>query len=149
MIATDSLKVAGKIKTDKTFSLSELEAFPTVSITDITITNPKGEVKGIAKGLKGFLFKDLLNKIEILADTPKKLNEFYFVLIASDGYKVVFSWNELFNTQTGNTTFIVTESEGKKLNEMNDRILVVSTKDFITGRRYIKGLEKINVEQIK
>jgi hypothetical protein len=43
--------------------------------------------------VKGVLLKDILIKVEIDAETPKVLSEYYFVCIASDNYKVVFSWN--------------------------------------------------------
>ena len=64
-------------------------------------------------------------------------DRFYFVFIASDGYRVVFSWNEIYNTETGNNFFIVTEMEGKKLYDVDQRIIFISTADLKTGRRYI------------
>ncbi|MBK9592619.1 MAG: hypothetical protein IPO32_14365 [Crocinitomicaceae bacterium] len=67
------------------------------------------------------------------------MNEFYFIFTASDGYKVVFSWNEIYNSHAGNQFFILTEMEGKKIGEMNQRIVFISTADLQTGRRYIKG----------
>ena len=76
-------------------------------------------------------------------------DRFYFVFIASDGYRVVFSWNEIYNTETGNNFFIVTEMEGKKLYDVDQRIIFISTADLKTGRRYIKGLEKIEVRQLE
>ena len=76
-------------------------------------------------------------------------SKIYFVFKASDGYKVVFSWNEIYNTDSGNNFFIVTELEGKKLKELEQRIMFISTADLKTGRRYIKGLEKIEVRQVE
>jgi hypothetical protein len=91
----------------------------------------------------------LLASILYVYDKPKFLNEFFFVFIASDGYRVIFSWNEIYNTETGNNFFIVTEMEGKKLKYLGQRILFISTGDLKTGRRYIKGLEKIEVRQLE
>ena len=67
--------------------------------------------------------------------------------MASDGYKVVFSWNKIYNT--GNNFFIVTELEGKKLRELDQRIVFISTADLKTGRRYINGLTKIEVKRVE
>jgi hypothetical protein len=39
--------------------------------------------------------------------------------------------------------------EGKKLKYLGQRILFISTGDLKTGRRYIKGLEKIEVRQLE
>jgi hypothetical protein len=69
--------------------------------------------------------------------------------VASDNYKVVFSWNELFNTRTGETVYVLTEVDGKPASSTNDRITLVSASDMATGRRFVKGLDKIIVERVK
>ena len=144
-----TLKIEGKIKAEKTFSITELDTFATVAIADQTLYNHKGEVKSTVKNMKGVLLKTVLESIEFDYDKPKELNEFYFVLVATDGYKVVFSWNEIYNTEAGNSFYIVTEMEGKKMKDMEQRILFISTADLKSGRRYIKALEKIQVKRVQ
>ncbi len=68
---------------------------------------------------------------------------------ATDGYKVVFSWNEIYNAEAGNNFFILTEMDGKRIEKMDQRILFISIADFQTGRRFIKGLEKIAVKRME
>lgn len=146
---TDSLQVTGKIKNPTIFTLANLDTFPKTAIKDQIIYSHNGEVKDTLTGMSGITLKNLLASIKYIYDKPKFLNEFYFVFIASDGYRVVFSWNEIYNTETGNNFFIVTEMEGKKLKDLVQRILFISTADLKTGRRYIKGLEKIEVRQLE
>ena len=145
---TNQFAISGKVKAELKFTLADLESYETKAIPDIVVTNNSGEVKSTAKGMKGILLKTILDKLEFPIEKPKELNEFYFTFIASDGYKAVFSWNEIFNTETGNNIYIVTEKDGKKLKEMEERILIVTTTDFKTGRRHIKGLEKIIVSRV-
>jgi len=71
------------------------------------------------------------------------------VFTATDGYKVVFSWNEIYNAEAGNNFFILTEMDGKRIEKMDQRILFISIADFQTGRRFIKGLEKIEVKRVE
>ena len=146
---TDSLQVTGKIKNPTVYTLADLDTFPKTAIKDQIIYNHNGEVKDTLTGMSGIPLKTLLASIIYVYDKPKFLNEFYFVFIASDGYRVVFSWNEIYNTETGNNFFIVTEMEGQKLKDLGQRILFISTADLKTGRRYIKGLEKIDVRQLE
>jgi len=146
---TDSLQVTGKIKNPTVFTLADLDTFPKTAIKDQIIYNHNGEVKDTLTGMSGIPLKTLLASIQYVYDKPKFLNEFYFVFIASDGYRVVFSWNEIYNTETGNNFYIVTEMEGKRLNDLGQRILFISTGDLKTGRRYIKGLEKIEIRQLE
>jgi hypothetical protein len=62
---------------------------------------------------------------------------------------VVFSWNELFNNPLGKSVFLVTAEGGKNLQQMTDRLLVITTSDIHTGRRYIKSVEKIIIKRFE
>jgi hypothetical protein len=95
------------------------------------------------------LLKDISEKAGIDVSSPKLLSEFYFTCIASDNYKVVFSWNEIFNSAIGAQVMIITESNGQKGDQMEDRIALLSPSDRATGRRYVKGLQKIVIGQVK
>src|SRR5882672_1763911 len=147
--STTSFTVSGEVVSPLTVSISDLKKWKEVAIGDLVITNHLGEKKSEAKGLKGILLKDILQTVEIKSESPKVLSEYYFVFAASDGYKVVYSWNELFNTSVGDSVYLITEKNGKSITEMDDSILVVSTKDFKTGRRNVKGLSSIEVMRVK
>lgn len=146
---TNSFSISGKIKYEKVITLNELDSFQTKHINDQLIYNHKGELKDTLKALRGIPIKAIFNQLEYIYDKPKTLNEFYFVFIASDGYKVVFSWNEIYNTSAGDNFFIISEMGGKKLQDLDQRIIFLSTADLKSGRRYIKGLERIEVRQVE
>jgi len=146
---TENFSIEGKVKKSLTVSLVDLSSYKSYSIDSIVITNHLGERRSTLKNVKGVLLKDILSKVEIDAETPKVLSEYYFVCIASDNYKVVFSWNEIFNSATGNSVYILTGHDGKPASALDNRIALVSPKDEMTGRRYVKGLQKIVVERVK
>ena len=146
--STDHFTVSGKTKNTITFNAVDLAKLESIVIPDVTITNHLGEKKSVAKSLKGILLTTVLSKIELDNDNAKTLSEFYFICIASDGYKVTFSWNELYNNPVGEHTYIVTQKDDKSVTDMKERILLISTTDFKTGRRYVKGLEKIIVARV-
>ena len=108
---------------------------------------------GVAKNnlsrLKGVSLKDVLSTIALDAENPKILSEFYFVFVATDNYKIVFSWNEIFNTETGNNMYIITEEGGRKIREMYTRIPIICTTDFKAGRRDLKNLQKVIVARVQ
>ena len=93
--------------------------------------------------------KDLIAKTTLNEDKLKLFSEYYFTCIASDGYKVVFSWNKLFNTQIGEQAMIITEEEGNNAETMGDRIALISPMDSATGRRYVQNLQEIKVDRVK
>ncbi|HXU25665.1 MAG TPA: molybdopterin-binding protein [Bacteroidia bacterium] len=146
---TNQFTITGKIKTELKFTIADINMYPLVTIKDVPLTNHLGEVKETLHNLKGIALKPLLEKIEFLTDTPKELSQFYLTFIASDGYKVVYSWNEIFNSETGNNLFIITEKDGKQLTYSEDRILTITTTDFKTGRCYLKALDKIIVSRVE
>lgn len=146
--STDVVTIAGLVEKEITIGIPEISARQSQSISDVVITNHLGEPRATAKGLKGVLIKELLATASLKAESPKVLSEFYFTFIASDGYAAVYSWNELFNSPTGDHCYLITEKEGKKLADMPDRMLVITPSDFKTGRRFIKGLSRIVVARI-
>ena len=146
---TEKFSIEGKVKKGMAVYLADLSTYKTYSMDSIVITNHLGERKSTLKNVKGILLKDVLGKVEIEAEAPKVLSEYYFVCIATDNYKVVFSWNEIFNSATGKSVYILTGHDGKPASALDNRIALVSPKDEMTGRRYVKGLQKIVVERVK
>ena len=147
--ATENFTIEGKVKKGLTISLADLSSYKSYSIDSIVITNHLGERRSTLKKVKGVLLKDILDKVEIDSETPKVLSEYYFDCMASDNYKVVFSWNEIFNNDTGRSVYIITSVDGKPASTLDSRIALVAPKDQMTGRRYVKGLQKIVVERVK
>ena len=146
---TDSLFVTGKIKNPLIFTLADLDTFPKTVIKTPITSSQNREAKDTLTGMSGIPIKTLLKSIQYIYDESKQLNEFYFVFVASDGYRVVFSWNELYTSNTGNNFFIVTEIDGKKLQDLEQRIFFIPNTDLQRGNRKIKGLKTIEVRQIE
>lgn len=144
---TNAFTVTGKVKKPLTFTLADIQKLPAKNLPDVLITNHLGEPRGTARQLQGVLVKDILIHMELDEDNPKFFSEFYFVFTAIDQYKVVYSWNEIFNSATGDNLYLITARDGKKLDEMDERILILTPTDFKTGRRHIKGLSTIEVKR--
>lgn len=144
---TTAFTVTGEIVQELQVQIEDLEEFEEHTIGDFVMTNHKGEQKSIEYDVKGVLLKDILSVLKFLVEKPNELRAFYFVFIASDGYTVVFSWNELFNGPAGEHTFLVTEMNGSPIADLEERILCITTLDDQTGRRHIQGLDTIDVRR--
>lgn len=144
---TTSFIISGEVKAHVSVSLTEFSKYAEVPMGDITITNHLGEKKSEQKLLKGILLKDILKTVEIKNENPRVLSEYYFVCKSSDGYKVVYSWNEIFNSSAGESVYLVTSKNGQSVKEMKETILMISPKDYMTGRRYLKSLSTIEVKR--
>ena len=146
---SEEFRIVGAIKKEVTIHISDLVRRPQDNLGDVVVRNHRGEPKDTIHGLKGILLKTLLDSVELKVEKPKEYSEFYICLVASDGYKNVYSWNELFNTEVGNHVYVVTEMDGKSLSEMEQRILVLSLADVNTGRRHLKALSKIEFKKVE
>jgi hypothetical protein len=145
-VTSDTLKVSGKIKKEMTYTLSDLDTFKKTNLGDMKFLDSK-EMKYDAGNVKGILLKDLFSKIEFQPENHKAINKFYLVFEAPDGFKVVFSYNEIFHPQGSANLYLVTDYDGKNLENMDERILIISCNDLKTGHKFIKGVDKIIVKE--
>ena len=141
-----SILVTGKVKKDRTISLAEIRALPILNLGNVN-TSCSSRRKEESKNVKVVLLKALLDSVRFDAESPRLLNQFYFKFVATDGYTLVYSFNEIYNTETGNHLFVVVEKDGKPLEEIENRILILTTSDLKQGARNMKHLEKIVVCQ--
>jgi len=125
-------------------TVADLLKYSKHTIDSIQITNHLKEYRSTIKNIQGVLLKDVLSKVSFKEKSPKVLSEYYIVCVAEDGYKVVFSWNEIFNTSVGDSVLIIPEIEGRP----KDGISTLSPSDFATGRRYVKTLKTILLKKI-
>ena len=146
---TKTITVEGAIAKPLVIKFDDLKAFKSRSIDSLQILNHKQEYKSTLKGIKGVLLKDVLAKAEFSVNSPKVLSEFYLVCIADDGYKVVFSWNELFNSPTGDQILVVNEVNGVSSISQKEGIILLTPTDKATGRRYVKNFSKVSIQQVK
>jgi hypothetical protein len=145
---TLSFSINGQVKNESVITMDSLNSYPVKVIGDIKVTDHLGTFKHEDDQLKGVLLKDILSHTLLDANSPKLYSRFYFTCVGNDGYAVVYSWNELFNTEVGNHVFIIMEKNGVKVDKMPESIQMTSTSDFKTGRRYLHNLDKIIVSEV-
>lgn len=145
---THQFTISGNVQKESVITMDSLNSYPLKDIGNIKVTDHTGNFKHGDEDLKGVLLKDILNHSQLNA-TPHLFSQFYFVCTGSDGYKVVYSWNELFNTGIGDHVYIVLEKNGKKIADLPESLQMVSMLDQKTGRRYLPNLDKIVVEHAK
>lgn len=148
-VPSSAVTVSGEIKAPFSFTLESIAKLPTLMFDSIPIFNHAMQKRNVFHQVKGVPLKSVLKDIQFTDDNPKNFSEYYFVCTASDGYKVVFSWNELFNTKSGEQAIVITGKNGEDETLAADRIALLFTGDMATGRRYVKSLEKILVLKAK
>jgi hypothetical protein len=142
---TNKFSIGGKVKNASVITMDSLKQYTIQTIGDIKVTDHTGGFKHQDDKLKGILIKDVLSHTTFDVSGPKLLSTLYFVFIGADGYKVVYSWNELYNTEVGNHVYILMEKNGVKAADMKESLQMTSMMDIKTGRRYLHNLDKVIV----
>jgi hypothetical protein len=103
---------------------------------------------GKIESLSGVLLRDILEQAKVVAPGHNDVKKMIIVATASDDYKVVFSWTEVFNSPVGEGVIVFFERNGRPLADDEGHIAMISTKDLRTGPRHVKWLSGIEVRKI-
>jgi len=146
-VPTKSFTIGGLVETQSVITMDTLNRLPLQSVGDVAVTNHLGEFRHKDVNVKGVLLKDVLAHTVLRSASPKLLSRLYFTCIGSDGYKVVYSWNELYNTTVGDHVYIIMEKNGVRSATLPENIQMCSSTDLKTGRRYLQNLAQIVVNE--
>jgi len=147
-LVTEVITVTGVVKHPLVLRVDDLKKFPVKTAKGLQMTCLDGANKGRMPMLRGALLRDILTKAELDAPGHNDVKRMIIVATASDGYKVVFSWAEVFNSSQADGMIVYYEKNGQPIGNDEGRIAMVSTKDIKTGPRHVKWLKTIEVKRI-
>lgn len=145
---TENVSITGAVENKLVLSVSDLRKFPPQQIGRLPMICQTGANVGKLENLKGVLLRDILVKASVISTSHNDVKKMAVIATASDGYKVVFSWTELFNSPIGDGVIVFFEKDGLPLADDEGRIAMVSTKDIRTGPRHVKWLQGIEVRKV-
>lgn len=145
---TKRLAITGVVEHPVTLTVDDLGKFPPQQVGEMPVVCQSGANLGKLENLKGVLLRDILDKAGIVSKGHNDVKKMVVIATASDDYKVVFSWSEIFNSPIGDGVIVFFERNGKPLADDEGRIAMVSTKDIRTGPRHVKWLQGIEVKKI-
>ncbi|MFN3709718.1 MAG: molybdopterin-dependent oxidoreductase [Alishewanella aestuarii] len=146
---TSTLQVSGHVEQPLQLTVAQLAAeFALHQDGNFPLICQSGANKGKLEHFKGVLLRDILSRAKIISREHNELKKIVIIATASDDYKAVFSWNELFNSELGEGVLVFFEKNGAQLNDFEGKIALVSSKDIRTGPRHVRWLKQIDVVKI-
>ena len=142
------VRINGRVRKPLVLSMEELCAMETEVLEDLFIVCGSGDPKGCIGSCRGVLLEDLIRRAEVIKEEHDDTKKMFLVASADDGYKVVFSWQEIFNSPVGGGVLILLEKDGKPLDQERKRVDLISAQDYFMGSRYVKGLTNIEVAMV-
>lgn len=140
------IEVKGDVENNLILTVDSLKQMKTVTIHDFKVVCSMGMTKKVDKTCTGVLLKDILEKAKLKQMNHKERN-FYIVARATDNYKATFSWGEIFNNATGDSTYVIFEENGMPIKARGDMILIC-TNDIKTGPRHVFWMKSIEVNKV-
>jgi DMSO/TMAO reductase YedYZ molybdopterin-dependent catalytic subunit len=147
-LVTEEVRLTGAVKTPLVLKAAELRTFPADQITSVTLTRQR-EGRTVETTVRGVRLTTLLDRAELVAKSGNDWRHAIVLAESSDGYRVAFSWPELFNTEVGAGVLVVFERDGQALADSEGRIALVSARDLRSGPRSVKWLSRIDVRVLK
>ncbi len=146
--ATSSARVtvSGVVQQSLSLGIDDLRQFPQDQIVELRL--PGRDAAAPASVLKGVRLRALLERAKVVTDDHNTVKKLAVIAAATDGYKVIFSWSELFNAELGNSVLVVFERDGQPLAAAEGPLALISGLDLRTGPRHVKWLQSVEVRQI-
>lgn len=139
-----TLAISGGVEQSLKLDVEALRKRPAAQFTEVKLTDKAGA----SATVRGIRLRELLKEAKIVSRDHNTVKKLAIIAIAADGYKVVFSWNELFNAKAGDHVLVVLERNGKPLPDSEGPLALVSADDLRTGPRHVKWLQAVEVRQV-
>ncbi len=117
---------------------------PTV-LEKLPVVCKSGEEKVAPSRYKGVRLSLLLDQASFATESFKAYNTMAVIVTADDGYRVMFSYNELYNTPVGDGVIVAYEKDGQALASP----VLLSGADRMTGPRHVRDLRRVTVRFLK
>jgi hypothetical protein len=143
---TKNLKVEGNVIEKMVFDLEKIMQLPQFHSNKQSVVCMSGDIKSHPMTYTGVLLKDILDVAKIKIDDKRDMNEMYVIIQASDGYKALFSYHEIYNTPNGEKIVLYYKKEDQLLGSEEGDFALISLNDTKNGPRHVKWVDKIIVK---
>ena len=144
-----SVQIIGRVAQPLSISSTALRGMDTVDTGTLPMICGSGEPKGRIGNCRGVLLAELINLAEVVVREHNDTKKMVVVVASDDGYKTVFSWQEIFNSANGEGILVIVEKDGQPLHQGNGEVDLISSRDHLTGPRYVRRLKTIEIIMIE
>jgi hypothetical protein len=135
------LVVQGAGSATRSLGATELAALPATTLTQrqVVSSSASGATERSVT-FSGQLLRDLLRDAGFGAPDDRGARDAVVEAVASDGYRALFSWGELFNTAVGDQVLVIGAQDGRPLDAAAGPLALRSLADLRPGPRHVRNL---------
>lgn len=138
------LRVLGAVQTPLNLTREQLLALRWRDHAEEREVQQGGQAVKLSVRYQGLPLRELLDR-SVLAPDRHTLRRAIVLLMARDGYRVSFSWGELYNSSLGDGVILVRSQDGRDLIEADGLPALRSLYDTRPGPRHVRWLERVEV----
>jgi hypothetical protein len=107
-----------------------------------TVSGGASAAAGVEQSVRygGVLLRDVLERALADALKGRDARRMVFDAIATDGYRAVFSWGELFNGAAGEQALVILVQDGQPLSAYEGPLALRALGDLRPGPRHVRNL---------
>lgn len=144
-----AVRIIGRVARPLSIPHATLCAMDRVETGTLPMICGSGEVKGKLGNCRGVLLAELINQAEVVVREHNDTKKMCVVVASDDGYKTVFSWQEIFNSATGEGILVILEKDGHPLYQGSGEVDLLSARDHLTGPRYVRRLKTVEIIMVE
>lgn len=141
---TPLLRVGGAVQTPLALNRAQLEALPWRDYAESREVQQDGRTIKLGVRYQGYPLRELID-LAGLAPDRRAVRHTVVVLTARDGYRVSFSWGELYNSALGEGVILVRSQDGRDVLAADGLPALRSLQDTRSGPRHVRWLDRIEV----
>ncbi|MFJ2994375.1 molybdopterin-dependent oxidoreductase [Pandoraea sp. NPDC087047] len=138
--------VSGSVKRRHSFDLCALRRLPTQLTGPLDVVCLSGRKVRSASDYKGVRLSALLDVAQLRMPNARDFTRAFVLAQGADGYTVMFSWHELYNTPVGVGALVVYERDGLPLGDDEGGIGLISSCDLRVALRQVRALKRLTVQ---
>jgi hypothetical protein len=127
-------------------SRADLAALAPTTLTQrLQVSSSSGGSAERSLAYGGVLLRDLLLKAGFGGPADRSARTGIVEAVATDGYRAVFSWGELFNGAAGEQVLVITTQDGQPLDAVAGPLALRALGDLRPGPRHVRNLCAVRV----
>lgn len=139
-----ALSITGDVRQPLRLGVRDLADFPAAGQAESRVVR-QVDGQGRETLSRGVRLKALLQRAALAERDRLDWRRTIVMAIAADGYRAVFSWPELFNTDTGNLVLVLYQRDGMPLSDGEGPLALLAAADLRLGPRHVKQLVRLDV----
>lgn len=144
----DHVQIGGWVRTPLRLDMAALARFDPVQVEDFVVVCTLDGAHGGARALRGVPLRRLVAAADPAFEQRTDFKRVALVAESREGYRALFSWNELFNTAVGDGVLVAWHVDEAPLPEGAGPFALVSLNDRATGPRYVQRLASIELHKL-